>query len=188
MKPPPPNKSWVGTVRHNAIALRWTSAFKEKARKLEKYRRAGIVNETDAYVIAIHGGQLGLLPLDHGVSRFPLALETVFPLGPLAIPVNRYTGEAGKAFNTTRFAIMNANGAPVPTTPFIDPTYVGVSALLAFSRDQSPSASLPAYVVHNPLGGVRISFGVLGRDAEEWYAEPVGNGLEMELRKWSSAA
>ena len=189
MEPPQPNTSRVGTVPHDAIALRWTAAFKEKANKLSTYLEKGIVNANDAYVIAIHGGQLGAMPLDHGVSRYPLALETVFPLGPLAVSVNRKTGEVGDAYNTTRFAIKNANNALVPTTPFIDPTYAGVSAVVAFSRDRSADASLPVYVVHNPFARARIPFGVLGREAEEWYAEPVGDdGLEMELRKRPSEA
>ena len=188
MEPPQTNETRVGTVPHNEIVLRWTAAFKAKADKLAAYLRQGIVGQTDAYVIAIHGGQLGAIPLDHGVSRYPLALETVFPLGPLAVSINRYTGAVGDAYNTNRFEITNANGAPVATTPFVDPTYVGVSAVLAFSRDRSAEASLPVYVVHNPLARVRVLFGVLGREAEEWYAEPVGDdGLEMELRKRPSA-
>jgi hypothetical protein len=147
------------------------------------------VGQSDAYVIAIHGGQLGAIPLDHGVSRYPLALETVFPLGPLAVSINRHTGDVGRAFNTSRFAIKNANNSLVPTTPFIDPTYAGVSAVLAFSRDRSATASLPVFVVHNPLAHVRVPFGILGREAEEWYAEPIGHdGLEMELHRRPSAA
>lgn len=184
MEPPAPNTTRVGTVPHDEIALRWTAAFKEKSDKLNDYRRKGIVGEGEAYVIAIYGGQLGALPIDHGISRYPLALETVFPIGPLAIPVDRKTGKIGKAVTSERFSIRNANGSPVPTTPFIDVKYAGVSAILAYSRDRSPSPSLPAYIVHNPFACVPVPFGVLGRDAEEWYAEPVGTaGLEMDLRK-----
>lgn len=186
MELPAPNTSWVGRVPHDEIALRWTAAFKEKWKKLNDYRRKGIVNEDDAYVIAIHGAQLGIIPLDHGISQYPLALETVFPIGPLAIPVDRVTGKVGKSTTSERFSIWNANGSPVPTTPFIDANYAGVSAVLAYSRDRASNPSLPAYVVHNPFARVTVPFGVLGRDAEEWHAEPVGTaGLEMELRKHS---
>lgn len=188
---PAPNTGKVGRVPHDEIALRWTAAFKEKWDKLKDYQRNQIVAEGDSYVIAIHGGQLGALvtlSLDHGISQYPLALEAVFPIGPLAIPVNRKTGGIGKPVTSARFSIRNANGSPVPTTPFVDPNYAGVSAVLAYSRDRSSNPSLPAYVVHNPFARVPVPFGVLGRDVEEWYAEPVGTaGLEMDLRKRTAA-
>lgn len=189
MELPAPNTSKAGTVPHDEIALRWTAAFKEKCDRLNDYRLKGIVGEDDAYVIAIHGGQLAWFPLDHGISQYPLALETVFPIGPLAIPVDVETGKFGKSVTSERFSIRNANGSPVPTTPFVDTNYAGVSAVLAYSGDHSSNPSLPAYVVHNPLARVPVSFGVLGRDAEEWYADPVGEaGLEMDLRKHTPAA
>lgn len=168
----------VGTWPHDEIALRWTAAF--------NYQRKEIVGAGEAYVIAIDGGQLGALPLDHGISGYPLALEIVFPIGPLAIPVDRKTRKMGRSATSEKFSIRNANGSPVPTTPFVDAKYAGVSAVLAYScdRDRSPNPSLSAYVVHNPFARVHVPFGVLGRDAEEWYAEPVGTaGLEMDLRK-----
>jgi hypothetical protein len=170
-------------VPHDEIALRWTAAFKEKSDKLNDYQRKGIVGEAEAYVIAIHGGQLGVLPIDHGISRYPLA-RNGFP--------DRSPGDSGwsqnrknwQVRNIGRFSIRNANGSPVPTTPFVDAKYAGVSAVLAYSCDRSPNPSLPAYVVHNPFARVLVPFGVLGRDAEEWYAELVGTaGLEMDLLK-----
>jgi hypothetical protein len=161
MELPLPNTTSVESWPHDAIALRWTAAFKEKAQKLAAYQRQGIVPENDAYVIAIHGGQLGALPLDHGISRYPLVLEAVFPLGPLAVSVDRSTGKVGNAFNTSRFAIENANNAPVPTTAFVNPTYAGISAVLGFSRNRSAKASLPVFVAHNPLAHVPVPFGML---------------------------
>ncbi len=94
MEPMPPNTSRVTKVPHDEIALRWTAAFKEKWDKLNIYQQKGIVREENAYVIAIHGGQLGSTPIDHGISRYPLALEIVFPIGPLAIPVDQETGKS----------------------------------------------------------------------------------------------
>jgi hypothetical protein len=182
LEPPQPNSSSVGDVPHTDIGLRWTAAFKAKWDKLCEYRKAGIVDKNDAYVIAINGCQLSSIPFDHGASRYPLALETVFPIGPLAFAVNVETGMLGQAAVTQRFSIRNRNGSPVPTTPFIDPTYSGVSAILAFSRDRSPSPSLSGFIVHNPIACVRVPFGVLGRDCEEWYADPVGTeGVEFDI-------
>ncbi|TRL37172.1 hypothetical protein FM996_03050 [Methylosinus sporium] len=185
MQMPPPNTYRVSTVPHDEIALRWTAAFKEKFEKLKAYRSKGIVGNDDAYVIAIHGGQLGLIPLDCGVSRLPLALETVFPVGPLAIPFDRVTQKLGQAEVSLRFDIAKANGSTVPTTSFVDQTHAGVSAVIGFSRDHAIAPELSLHVVHNPFARVRVPFGVLGRSVEEWYGEPVGTeGVEIDLRKY----
>jgi len=181
--------SRVEDVPHEQIGLRWTAAFKEKWEKFKEYRQKGIVSDDDAYVIAIHGGQLGMFPLDHGISRYPLALETVFPIGPLAIPIDVETRKLGKPVTSERFFIRKANGSPVPTTPFIDRNYAGISAVLGYSGGAGCSGpSLPAHVVHNPFATVSVPFGILGKAAEEWSAEPSTDGLEMELRKRCTVA
>jgi type I restriction enzyme S subunit len=178
MEPPVPNGGKVGTVPHKEIVLRWTAAFKEKWNKLNRYRRKGIVCEDDAYVIAIHGGQLGVMPLDHGISSLPLAVETVFPVGPLRVPIDPKTGRPGKWETSPRFSVKNANGSPVPTTPFVDPTYESVSAILAYSKDRSSNPSLPAYVVHNPYARVTFPLAFSGETAKS------GTPIQLGHRAW----
>ena len=68
---------------------------------------------SDAYVIAISGVQLGAIPMDHGISRLPLAVETVFPVGPLAVILNTETRRIEGSRVSERFLIRNANKAPV---------------------------------------------------------------------------
>jgi hypothetical protein len=143
MEGPKPNETKVVDFPHNEILLRWTAAFKEKWEKLGKYRAAGIVGEKDAYVIAINGCQLGALPMHHGISRYPFAVEAVYCVGPIAISIDPNTGKIGKSFVTIRTNIRNANGAPVPTSPFVDPVYAGVSAVIALTKDRSDDATLP---------------------------------------------
>jgi hypothetical protein len=58
-----------------------TAAFKEKWQKLQDYERKRIIRPGDAYVIAISGVQLGSIPMDHGISRLPLVVKTVLPVG-----------------------------------------------------------------------------------------------------------
>jgi type I restriction enzyme S subunit len=184
MEGPKPNEFKVGDFPHNEILLRWTSAFKEKWEKLGKYQEAGIVGEKDAYVIAINGCQLGALPLHHGISRYPFAVEAVYCVGPVAININRNTGQMGKAFVTIRTNIQNANGASVPTSPFVDPTYSGVSAIMALTKDRSDDAILPIDVIHNHFARVPVANGVLGSTGDEWVTEAVGTaGEEINLRK-----
>jgi hypothetical protein len=173
----------VGTVPHDEVLLRWTAAFKEKWRKLQDYQQKGIVGPGDAYVIAISGVQLGSIPMDHGISRLPLAVETVFPVGPLAVILNTETHRIEGSRVSERFLIRNANMAAVPTTPFVDPAYAGVSAVFGCSIDRCADAHLPAYVAHNPLARVGIALGTLGATVEEWIAEPASTPGEFELTK-----
>ena len=110
----------------------------------------GIVGPGDVYVIAISGVQYGSIPMDHGISRLPLAAETVFPVG-LRV--------------SERFLIRNANKAAVPTTPFVDRACAGVSAVRS-SIDRRADAHSPAYVAHNPVARVGIAPGTLGATVE----------------------
>lgn len=180
---PGPGEFRVGNVPHDEILLRWTAAFKEKWRKLLDYQQKGIVGPGDGYVIAISGVQLSSIPMDHGISRLPLAVETVFPVGPLAVVLNVDTHRIEGSRVSERFLIRNANRAAVPTTPFVDPSYAGVSAVFGCSIDRCAEPGLPAYVVHNPLARVRIPIDVLGATIEEWTAEPTGTPGEFELAK-----
>ncbi len=147
----------------------------------------GIVGPDDVYVIAISGVQLGPIPMDHGISHLPLTVETVFPIGPLALVLNKETHRIQGSRVTERFSIRNANGAPVPTTPFVDPAYSAVSAVFGCSIDCCAEPKLPAYVVHNPFAHAHIPIGVLGITIEEWTAEPTGTPDEFELTKRAAA-
>ncbi len=89
MDAPKPGEFKVGDIPHNEVLLRWTTAIKAKCDKLKEYRAKGVVGANDGYVIAVNGCQLGALPLHHGVSQFPYALEAVYPAGPIAITIDK---------------------------------------------------------------------------------------------------
>jgi type I restriction enzyme S subunit len=184
MQKPKPDEFKTGDVPHTEVLLRWTAAIKAKWEKYNKYREKKIVAANDAYVIAINGCQLGAFALQHGVSRYPYAVEAVYALGPVAIPIDKETGSFGKAFVTERASIETAKGAPVPTSLFVDPAYSGVSAIIACSMDRSTEASLPLDVVHNHFAHVGIPERIFGSLGEEWVTDPVGNaGEEIDLRR-----
>src|SRR5258707_15491185 len=128
-RPKPDGEIRFGEVPHNEVLLRWTSAIKAKSHKLKEYRAKGIVGPNDSYVIAVNGCQLGAFPLQHGVSRFPYAVEAVYAAGPIGIPIDKETGKIGDAFVSIRPAIQNAKGAAVPTALFVDQDYAGISAI-----------------------------------------------------------
>jgi hypothetical protein len=95
---PKPGEFKVGNVPHEEVRRRWTAAVKDKAIKLAGYKAKDIVSDDDVYIIAVNGCQLGALPIHHGVSQLPYAVEAVYPAGPIAIPVDKKTG----AFGTQR--------------------------------------------------------------------------------------
>lgn len=179
---PKPGEFKVGDVPHTEVLLRWTAAIKEKRDKLSEYRKKGIVNDGDAYIVAVNGCQLGAFAMDRGVSQFPYAVEAVYPAGPISIPVDRATGEFGKPFVLVRPKIENAKGSPVPTTVFLDKANAGVSAVVAFSADRSEGDILPLDVVHNHFASAPLPTGMLGNSSDEWVTEADGEA-GIEVRK-----
>ena len=182
LEPPEPNAVKVGTFPHEQILLRWTAAFAEKFSKLNAYLKKGAVLPTDAYIIAINGCQLGLTPGARGITQMPFGVETVFPVGPLQYSINRATNKIEGASISLRFSIINHNKAAIPTTPFVDPAYSGVSAVFGCATDRRYGLPLAMHVVHNPLATVPVSYGLFGVDEDEWFAVPVtGSPGEFDL-------
>jgi type I restriction enzyme S subunit len=178
-------KDWIeiqfgqgGSVPHNEILLRWTSAFKEKAQKLlgvpdsqtSGYLAKGIVSTDDSYVIAINGCQLrhGPFAALTGVSQFPYAAEAVFPIGPYQIRIDRETLQAVGSGYQERFSISKANAATVPTHAFLDPAYKMISAIWAvdFNGCGAIGNRQPSAVIHNPCAANPIPVGFLPANEE----------------------
>ncbi|MFG1384009.1 hypothetical protein [Xanthobacter versatilis] len=170
---PKPGEMKVYTIPHEEILLRWTSVFDAKVQKLKAYREKAIVLPTDAYIIAINGCQLGWMPAARGITQMPFGVETVFPFGPLQYAIDRETGKIEGASISLRFFINNHNNSAIPTTPFLDPAYAGVSAVLGCAADRRHGRPLAVHMVHNPLAAVPISHGLFGAGEDEWFAVPV---------------
>ena len=119
----------VTSMPHEAILLRWTSAFKEKSEKLagssdgkvRGYLEQGIVLPTDIYVIAVNGCRFrhGPFPALFGISQFPYAAEAVLPLGRYQIQIDRGTLQKVGEGHQQRFWIKKPNGASVPSHAFL---------------------------------------------------------------------
>jgi hypothetical protein len=179
-----PNYTGVGNFPHEDMLLRWTTALDAKWKKYLQYRKKGIVGATDAYVIAINGCLLSAFPTSRGISQMPFGVETVFPVGPLAYRVDGATGKIRDGHISERFHIVNANNAHIPTTPFVDPRYSGVSALIGSAATRCYGKPLDLHVVHNPLADVPLALGALGGQDDEWFATPVdGTPGEFDLQR-----
>lgn len=174
------------TVPHEAMLLRWTTAFDAKAKQGAKYRKDGVVKDTDAYVIAIDGNQLSKIPLAHGHSRLPYIVEVAMAIGPLAFKFHAESGKLEGVEQTLRFAVEKKNCSLVPTEPFFRPDYAGVSAVLGCCAPMFGEPILPVQIAYNPLAIAPLLSGVLGRDAEEYVAtlcEENEAGREWELKR-----
>lgn len=182
LEEPKPGAAKVGTFPHEQILLRWTTAFDAKVSKLKTYLERKIVLPTDSYIIAINGCQLGWTPGARGITQMPFGVETVFPVGPLQYAINRETRKFEGASISLRFSITNHNNAAIPTTPFLDLAYAGVSAVFGCAADRRHGKPLAMHVVHNPLAAVQVPRGLFGVDDDEWFAEPVqGDQAEFDL-------
>lgn len=166
------------TVPHTEILLRWTAAIKEKMEKLHGrsdgsrigYIDQEIVSKDDVYVIAVNGCLLrrGGFPAFEGISRFPYAVEAVFPIGPLGFSIDPETMKIVDSLHQERHEIEKGNGSSVPAFAFLDPVNNMVSAIWALDllgaecvgqRDRSA-------VIHNPNASNPLSRGFLHAEDE----------------------
>jgi hypothetical protein len=130
-----------------------------------------------------------LFPMQHGVSRFPYAVEAVYPAGPIAIPVNKETGAFGTPYLSSQRAIKSAQGKLVPTSMFVNEKYADVSGVIACTSDRSKEPILPLDVVHNHFATVPIPQGLFGSGADEWVTEPDGKqGINLKKVEGKIAA
>ncbi len=153
LKPPA-----TGDFPHEEILLRWTSKLADKRKK----HLADVAKKTASgdvpFVLAINSRRLGYYSNENGISGWPFAVESTFPIGPVAAKVDPETGELGDPYQSHRFSVAKKSGAGVSTANFLDPDYACVSALIGCSQFYADAAThskhggQPRYlVVHNPL-------------------------------------
>lgn len=169
----------AGTKPHEQMLLRATSAINDKRRKFDDYRAKGIVGAHDCTVVAVNINRLSDHDIDgHGISRYPLVMEAVFPIGPLAVPITPDGRQTGPAQNMARFSVTNAKGATVHTDFFLDRQFAGVSAVVQGYQKGAYQRPLVLYTVHNPLATNALPRGLLGV-YKEYVAEENGDGYNV---------
>jgi len=163
--------------------LRCTSAIADKRLKLDRYREQGIVGPKDCTVIAVNICRLSDWDIDgNGISQFPLSMEAVFPIGPLAVMMSREGKIDGPARHMPRFAIQKASGKEIDTANFLNPTFAGVSALIQAHQNYMYERDLILNSIHNPLATNPLPPGLL-QPHKEFVAQPEGNGYRLrEIR------
>ena len=114
------------TKPNDERVLRCTSTIRDKQLKFDEYRAKGIIGVGDCTVIAVNICRLSDLDTDgNGISRYPLSMEAVFPIGPLAVPISRDGNIDGPAQNTLRFMVRKAGSREIETTSFLSFGFCG---------------------------------------------------------------
>lgn len=200
--------SWLGTSHqegvwtypHEAIALRYTSALKEKHEKLvgrdgckPGYLTQGIVRQEEPYVIAINQHLLhGRCPSLGGISQVPVAAEVVYAIGPQQLHLNAATGKVVHADHSHRPLLQKVKPAGgcvgVPADSFLNPAYDPVSAvwaldlqeaaLLAPSKERLPHVHLAA-TIHNVRATNRVPSHLLPSQ-EDWIGEVTASSITLK--------
>ncbi|MFO1413354.1 MAG: hypothetical protein U1F10_05480 [Burkholderiales bacterium] len=132
------------------ILLRYTSALREKQRKLDHDRARRVVNEADPYIVAINSRGI---PYAYAGNTLPYLLQALFPIGPLVLSFDLQSKKVTGRSYQRREVLTKQCGSQVKTTAFLDLAYSGISAVIHSAVD---AANLPRrlgadfFVVHNP--------------------------------------
>ena len=164
-------KGDVHHMPHEEMLLRWTNSLSTKSRKHIEDITKGNAEHGVSFVIAINSCRLSRSPMDEGISGKPFAVEAVFPIGPVAVKVNRDTGEFGDAYQSWRDTIPKPKTSKdIPTDNFLNDDYSHVSALIGCSRlwnEKDREPQLPTrFLVHNPLAKNPLPHGWLAGAVE----------------------
>ena len=154
------------------IVLRLRSGIEVKTRRRREYVAAGIIDDSEPYVIALNGCKIGAAIVEEGI---PYIVKAVYPLGdvPWRIdPANDRVIELPPAY---RPAIEKAKGSEVATTCFLDAEYSGISGVL-YSRSDVANRRDDWRFVHNKAAVARLPQGWLKVGKEYW---PGQTGLEI---------
>jgi type I restriction enzyme S subunit len=101
------------------MLLRWTSKLADKRKKHVDDIACARVDAEHPFIIALNSVRLSRYTEENGISQWPFAVEATFPIGPLAVPVDRETGKMGEAYQSLRFSIAKRPGVErrAPRTP-----------------------------------------------------------------------
>ena len=172
----------ASNVPHNQITLRITSAFAEKERKFETYCRAGLIEDSDARIIAIN-----IREIPHAwVDAEEFWLRALYGVGDQYIEVDQ-SGNFVAQGRHHRSQIQKENGATVDVHALLNPQRAMISGVLGSSADV---ANLPIHLGDDfalmphasalspyPTGFLRVGVEtVLRPDGNEWLRQTTDYG------------
>lgn len=159
--------------------LRCTSAIGDKLKKLATYKAGGLIGANDCAVIAINICRLSDIDPDgNGISQYPLSMEAVFPIGPLAVMMARDGTINGPATNIARVSVTKPSGREISTALFLDDDSSIVSAIIQCHQRHVYNTRLSLALIHNPLALNPIPQGQFAAD-KEYVSNFVDDMLEV---------
>jgi len=96
-----------GRIPEEKIVLHYTAAVHDKYVKYLQYRRKGIVQKDDAYVIAVNKSGLAYRWASAAID-LPLFLKAIYPIGELEVLMDIGTRKIVGAQNRPRFSVHKA--------------------------------------------------------------------------------
>lgn len=158
--------------------LRCASVIADKQKKLNEYRRKGIIGPHDPTVIALNICRLSDWDVEGtGISQYPLAMETLFPIGPIAVSISP-DGTMGPMQNTVREYLKKSNGDDIPAAFFLEPQFADVSAVIQAHQRDMFQRELILSTIHNPLATNPLPLGLFSPD-KEFVAQRQGTGYQI---------
>lgn len=168
-----------GSYRPNdrRVMLRYTSAIAAKVQQRADWKRGGVVDDGDAFIIAVNPGVLVRAALEHRTRRWcetPWIVRVLYGIGGpyVAIPIG---GWEHRRFGVHAQPVLSkASGVTVGSQFFCEPESAPISAVL-FGREDILNApelhgsevGRDCMLVHNACASVPLTCGWLGR-GEEW--------------------
>jgi hypothetical protein len=172
-------ESRAKTKPNDERVLRCTSVIADKRHKLDQYRAIGIIGADECTVIAVNICRLSDWDIDgNGISQYPLSMEAVFPIGPLAVPITPDGKIDGPAQNVPRFTVRKASGREIETAIFLTPDFVGVSAVIQAHQRDMHERGLILSTIHNPLASNKLPIGLFGAN-KEFVAKEDADGYQI---------
>lgn len=130
-----PSLRYDGSVQdlpETKMILRITNSLNEKYNQYLKHCAAGLISESDPYIIALNRSEL-----DHFDPGLPLALKALYGVGYLTFPINPLEKDSlqkSTPFWSRRELVEKLNKSEVGTTFFEDKSHEGISAVI-YSTD-----------------------------------------------------
>jgi hypothetical protein len=177
LAPPRAGEFRVKTKPDSERVLRCSSVIADKQRKFSEYRAKGLIGPDDCTVIAVNICRLSDFDIDgNGISQYPLAMEAVFPIGPIAVPI-LVDGAMGPAQIVPRYRLKKASGVDISGALFLNPAFANVSAVTqCYQRDIRDGLFLAS--IHNPLAASPLPHGAL-HPCKEFVADQEGDSYTI---------
>ena len=155
-------------VPEEKIILRLTSSICKKVQAYQRYKKQGLVEAGDGFVIAINGRGI---PHVLSEGHVPFIVKSVLPFGDLTVILDAKEAKPVKEGFAYRGEIEKEFGSEVQTRAFRDSKYSCVSGIIYSLADlwNLPSCLGGDFLfVHNPFARIPLRRGWLSRARSAW--------------------